>query len=86
MPEIPVRIFRNEAIDRGVLQLDTSSNLSSLYRFLNSRGLMDKTPSPTVDRRKFEAELPNDLWQSDVMHGPKLYIGAERARKGDGKK
>ena len=23
-----------------------------------------------VDRRKFEAEVPNDLWQSDVMHGP----------------
>jgi hypothetical protein len=25
-----------------------------------------------VDRRKFEAELPNDLWQSDVMHGPRV--------------
>jgi len=25
--------------------------------------------------RKFEAELPNDLWQSDCMHGPKIKIG-----------
>ncbi|RZB31500.1 MAG: hypothetical protein SRB2_04469 [Desulfobacteraceae bacterium Eth-SRB2] len=28
------------------------------------------TGSKPEDRRKFEAELPNDLWQSDVMHGP----------------
>lgn len=81
MPEIPVRIFRDVAKKRGVLQPDTPRDLSTLYRFLHSQGLMDKTPSPSVDRRKFEAELPNDLWQSDVMHGPKLQIGAERARK-----
>ena len=24
------------------------------------------------DRRRFEAELPNDIWQSDVMHGPRV--------------
>lgn len=29
-----------------------------------------KPHSGYPDRRKFEAELPNDLWQSDVMHGP----------------
>jgi hypothetical protein len=26
------------------------------------------------DRRKFEVELPNDLWQSDSMHGPKVEV------------
>jgi hypothetical protein len=36
--------------------------------------------SMPVDRRKFEAELPNDLWQSDVMHGPKVIV-AGRMRK-----
>jgi len=30
--------------------------------------------SHPVDRRKFEAELPNDLWQSDCMHGPKVTV------------
>ena len=29
------------------------------------------------DRRKFEAELPNDLWQSDVMHGPLIASGGK---------
>jgi hypothetical protein len=36
---------------------------------------MEKPANRPVDRRKFEAELPNDLWQSDVMHGPKLRVG-----------
>ncbi len=43
---------------------------SSVYRFLRSRSLMN-TAHPE-DRRKFEAQNPNDLWQSDVMHGPKI--------------
>jgi len=81
IPELPVRLFRDVAKKRGVLQPDTSPDLSTLYRFLKSQGLMDKEPRPSADRRKFEAEFPNDLWQSDVMHGPKLAIGAERAGK-----
>ncbi len=24
------------------------------------------------DRRRFEAELPNDIWQSDCLHGPRV--------------
>lgn len=45
---------------------------STVYRFLNQRGLMDMTRKTPEDRRKFEAEMPNDLWQSDVMHGPRV--------------
>ena len=45
---------------------------SSVYRFLQSRGLMN-TARPE-DRRKFEAPHPNDLWQSDVMHGPQVLV------------
>lgn len=43
---------------------------STVYRYLRRHGLMEKTSVVPKDRRKFEAELPNDLWQSDVMHGP----------------
>jgi len=45
---------------------------SSVYRFLQSRGLMNS--ARPEDRRKFEAQNPNDLWQSDVMHGPKVLV------------
>jgi putative transposase len=53
---------------------------SSIYRLLESRGLSARTaraapPPPTAaqaDRRAFAFELPNQLWQSDVMHGPAI--------------
>lgn len=51
---------------------------SSIYRFLRHNGFMN-TAHPE-DRRKFEAQNPNDLWQSDVMHGPKVMY-KDRMRK-----
>ena len=33
-----------------------------------------------MDRRRFEAELPNDLWQSDAMHGPMLQAGGKNKK------
>ena len=53
---------------------------STVYRFLHQHNLMKPPGSMPVDRRKFEAELPNDLWQSDVMHGPRVHVAA-RMRK-----
>jgi transposase InsO family protein len=53
--------------------------LTTLYRLLHEKGLMEKTSMPE-DRRKYEAELPNDIWQSDVMHGPMVMVN-ERQRK-----
>jgi len=47
-------------------------NNSTVYRFLHQQNLAQLPIKKPVDRRKFEAELPNDLWQSDVMHGPKV--------------
>ncbi len=52
---------------------------STVYRFLHKHELM--TPTAThQDRRKFEAELPNDLWQSDVMHGPRVEVTGKRKK------
>jgi transposase InsO family protein len=42
--------------------------------------LFRKDEKEPVDRRKFEAELPNDIWQSDVMHGPRVVVD-NRLRK-----
>ena len=53
---------------------------TTLYRFLHRHNLMGKQAPPSSDRRKFEAESPNDLWQSDVMHGPLLYCGDKRRK------
>jgi putative transposase len=39
-------------------------NNSTVYRFLHKNDLMHPGQKNPADRRKFEAELPNDLWQS----------------------
>ena len=44
-------------------------HLSTLYRFLSSLH-PQQNAQQGVDRRRFEAELPNQMWQCDVMHGP----------------
>lgn len=45
----------------------------TLYRLFHLHGLIDQSPKPE-DRRKFEVELVNDIWQSDVMHGPRVMV------------
>jgi len=59
---------------RGLVTPGVKLSLSSVYRFLHQHDLMHLSHSMPVDRRRFEAELPNDLWQSDVMHGPKVNV------------
>ncbi len=43
----------------------------SLYRLFKRHGLEKDTRIPE-DRRRFETEMPNDMWQSDCMHGPQV--------------
>jgi len=53
---------------------------STVYRCLRSHGLVGKAAAVPVDRRKFEAELPNELWQSDVMHGPRVQAEGKKRK------
>ena len=46
---------------------------STVYRILQKEGVKRETAGK-IDRRRFEAEYPNDIWQSDVMHGPMVDI------------
>lgn len=56
-----------------------TTGLSTIYRVLHQHNLMHHR-RPPEDRRKFEARQPNDIWQSDVMHGPKVVVN-QRKRK-----
>lgn len=79
MPDATIQILIKEMNERGLVNPDLSPSPSTLYRFLHAHGLMSRTPK-AVDRRKFEAERPNDLWQSDVMHGPKVEHGGKNRK------
>jgi transposase InsO family protein len=61
------------------LKVPQRIGLTTVYRLLHKNGLMEKTTTPE-DRRRYEAEQPNDIWQSDVMHGPMVMVN-QRQRK-----
>ena len=66
------------ARERGLLPADFNASLQSVYRLFKREGVDEEVPRK--DRRRFEAELPNDLWQSDCMHGPKVEVEAMRRK------
>jgi len=68
-----VPVIIRQAKVRKLLPADFKVTSATLYRLFREKGLMDKELS-VEDRRRFEAELANEIWQSDCMHGPKVSI------------
>lgn len=71
--DMPITVMLDMMEQRDMLLPEQIPSLSTVYRFFKkNRELISN--SKKTDRRRFEAEFPNDIWQSDVMHGPKLKI------------
>lgn len=79
MPQATVPALIKHMEKRRLVSSGTRLKPATVYRFLHSQDLM-KPLAGHPDRRKFEAELPNDLWQSDVLHGP-LVTAEPRQKK-----
>jgi transposase InsO family protein len=63
-----------------LLGADEPVNRATIYRFLRQENL--KAPSKdALDRRRFEAEKSNDVWQCDVLHGPLVEVFGQAALK-----
>lgn len=77
----PVSTLITEAHRRRLVPAGKNLSLSTVYRLLHQHSLMNAQNAPAIDRRRFEAESPNDIWQSDTMHGPTLIVDDERRRK-----
>jgi len=78
LPEVSVPVLLKEARRRNILGYEEVS-IQSIYRIFKRHGLDRQSTSPE-DRRRFETELPNDLWQSDCLHGPRV-VDVGRLRK-----
>lgn len=74
MPKSTVPYLIETMDKRGLVSPGVGLNLSNVYRFLHGQDLMNPEQRQPQDRRKFEVELPNDLWQSDAMHGPRVEV------------
>jgi transposase InsO family protein len=80
LPNLPARQLVAEMEKRGLVTPGFKLRLSSVYRILKQQGLNKKQVAGKVDRRRYEAEFPNDIWQSDVMHGPSVEINGKKRK------
>lgn len=67
------------ARDKNIIGPDFKAGKATVYRLFKQRGLMNREEQ-LEDRRRFEAELPNDIWQSDCMHGPMVEVEGKQRK------
>lgn len=79
-PLLPVVQLIEEMERKGLVSPGYTLSLSTAYRVLKKAGLSGRPSSEPVDRRRFEAEFPNDIWQSDVMHGPQVLVEGKKRK------
>lgn len=72
-PHYSLQALLQVARQRKIIDARFRASKQSIYRLFARHGLNVAQVQP-VDRRKFEAQLPNDLWQADCMHGPKIPV------------
>ena len=84
-PRLTVRSLVRQLLKEGALEPGGFS-LSSIYRRLNARGLdarslraREHLGDGAGPQKAFESPFANDLWMTDIMHGPTL-AGAEGKR------
>ncbi len=79
-PKATAPFLIDEMGRRKLVSPGLTLNPSTVYRFLHRHDLMELSRPVPEDRRKFEAELPNDLWQLDCMHGPRVEHEGKRRK------
>lgn len=74
LPKAPIPRLIEELHRRKIVGPQEPLSPSAIYRFLHRQGLMHPEGPPAVDRRRFEACGPNELWQADALHGPTVLV------------
>jgi transposase InsO family protein len=71
-----------EAREKGLGE-ELALPASTVHRILQRAGLMTKKPDEpsSLDRRRFSYEKAGELWMSDVMHGPTVWVDGRRKQK-----
>ncbi len=79
-PTLPVARLIAEMEEKNLISPGFTLCLSTAYRILKREGVSGRQSAVKTDRRRFEAEFPNDIWQSDVMHGPHVLVQGKRRK------
>ena len=79
--KLSVRLVIRRARQQGLVPAEVRLAPSTVHRLLSERGLMDPAPAEARDQRRFGYLAAGELWQADVMHGPKVRAGADGRRR-----
>jgi transposase InsO family protein len=72
-PNLTVPSAIRKLRQKKVIGADEKLHHATIYRYLKHE--LATTPNRDAsDRRAFEASYPNEIWQSDVMHGPRIKV------------
>lgn len=80
-PRLSVQMLIKRVLATGGVPDGLPLPPSTVHRLLSRAGLMRKDRQTPQDRRRFGFEHPNDLWMSDVMHGPTVATTGRMRRK-----
>jgi transposase InsO family protein len=80
MPRGTVNSLIRQAKNRRLVDPEKHLAESTVWRLLKREGLLDPQDQSPTDRRRYEAELPNDIWQSDAMHGPWVSVEGKKRK------
>ncbi|MCK5883596.1 MAG: DDE-type integrase/transposase/recombinase [Bacteriovoracaceae bacterium] len=72
-PSYTVPVIIRKLKQLKLIESDEDINKRTIYTFLKNEKLTSLNTG-AEDRRKFEASAPNEIWQGDVMHGPRAWI------------
>lgn len=81
-PRLTVKAVIRQAYDSGRVAPGVRLAHSTVNRLLKRAGLMEPPAAPKTggDLRRYAWRFPNELWQADSMHGPKI-AAAEPGRR-----
>ena len=80
--QLSVQLVIREARDHSEIPPELPLPPSTVHRLLARHGLMDKQrgdPSE-ADRRRFAFKQAGEMWMSDVMHGPTVFVGGRKRK------
>ncbi len=72
-PQIKLPAIMKTLRHKKLIGADEVLNPSTVYRYLKAEKLTSVNED-AKDKRHFEASHPNEIWQSDVMHGPHVRV------------
>jgi len=80
-PNVKTRAIIRELVRQKIIENSAGLNFSTVYRFVKKEKQDPLRQDCYDDRRRFEAQYPNQMWQSDVMHGPHIRSGEGAGKK-----